>query len=151
MYFDLKTSPTAPVTARRGATAHEAATELPSVGQRTSPRTYCTRRVQRLPDQALLDLLERQGVEFGSSVASFSSMASRGLLTVLALWLPLLPLFLVLRRITGTRLVRRRRVFACLTSGNSIAGSERMGERRRGPATQVCARRRRTSRAKAAR
>jgi hypothetical protein len=110
MYFDLKTSPTVAVAARRGAAAHEAATELPSVGQRASPRTYSTRRVQRLPDQALLDLLERQGVEFGSSVASVSSMASRGLLTVFALWLPLVPLFLVMRRITGTRLLRRGRV-----------------------------------------
>lgn len=110
LYFDLKTSPTAAVAGRRGAAAHEAAAELPSVGQRTSPRTYSTRRVQRLPDQALLDLLERQGVEFGSSVASFSSMASRGLLTVFALWLPLVPLFLVMRRITGARLLRTRRV-----------------------------------------
>ena len=69
--------------------------------QKVVPDAYVTRRVD--DDRELLSTLTKHGVEYGAEAASFGSSVQRMLMTVLALWLPLLPLFFIARRAMGGR------------------------------------------------
>lgn len=64
-------------------------------GRSRAPRQFYTRH---LPDPQLLATLMAAGVEFGSVRATLSSAISRVLFTALALWIPLIPMFIIMRR-----------------------------------------------------
>jgi ATP-dependent Zn protease len=53
---------------------------------------------RHLPDQQLISLLRTHGVEFGTIRASVTSSIVRVVATALALWIPLIPMFIIMRR-----------------------------------------------------
>ena len=58
-------------------------------------RTLQTKRL--VGDAELMKKLEAAGVEFGAVPAAVSRLASRGMFTVLAMWLPIIPLMIIMR------------------------------------------------------
>jgi len=58
-------------------------------------RTYQTKRL--MGDLELMKKLENAGVEFGAVPAAVSRLASRGVFTMLAMWLPIIPLMIFMR------------------------------------------------------
>ena len=64
----------------------------------TAGRVRTTFQTKRLMgDLELMKKLEKAGVEFGAVPAAVSRMASRGMFTVLAMWLPIIPLIIIMR------------------------------------------------------
>jgi len=64
-------------------------------GKSRTPRQFYTRH---LPDPQLVSTLMAAGVEFGSVRASLASAVSRVFAMALALWIPLIPMFILMRR-----------------------------------------------------
>ena len=58
-------------------------------------KTYQTKRL--MGDSELMKKLENAGVEFGAVPATVSRLASRGVFTMLAMWLPIIPLMIFMR------------------------------------------------------
>ena len=61
----------------------------------TEVKTYQTKRL--MADMELMKKLENAGVEFGAVPAAVSRLASKGMFTVLAMWLPIIPLMIIMR------------------------------------------------------
>jgi len=59
-------------------------------------KTYQTKRLL-MGDSELMKKLENAGVEFGAVPATVSRLASRGVFTMLAMWLPIIPLMIFMR------------------------------------------------------
>lgn len=59
------------------------------------PRQFYTRHIA---DPQLISTLNTAGVEFGAVRASVAAGFARVIATALALWLPLIPLFIIMRR-----------------------------------------------------
>lgn len=59
------------------------------------PRQFYTRH---LPDPQLITMLRDNQVEFGTVKAALGNTFSKILVTTLALWIPLLPMFIIMRR-----------------------------------------------------
>jgi ATP-dependent Zn protease len=102
--FDLHPAPAAAPAAavaragRRAAAPSPAAVEAgaaPRLARAAPPRQLYARAV---PDPRLIPTLAAAGVEFGAARAGPGAGATRVLATALALWIPLVPLFLVMRR-----------------------------------------------------
>ena len=81
--FDVKQHPS----------AERKAVSTPAV--KKIPRQFYTRH---LPDPQLVSTLKDAGIEFGSVKASFTSGLSRILITTLALWVPLIPMFIIMKK-----------------------------------------------------
>lgn len=64
-------------------------------------RRFHTKRVANDPN--LIPTLVAAGVKFGAIKSSVSSILGRILVTALALWIPLLPLFFIMRRLLDSR------------------------------------------------
>mmetsp|Transcript_49706 Transcript_49706/g.158751 ORF Transcript_49706/g.158751 Transcript_49706/m.158751 type:complete len:688 (-) Transcript_49706:156-2219(-) len=62
------------------------------------PRQYCT---YRIANDNLVATLSSAGVDFGVVKPPVSQWAFKGLATVMMLWLPLLPFFFIMRKLTG--------------------------------------------------
>eukprot|EP00889_Picochlorum_renovo_P003207 jgi/Picre1/30237/NNA_005604.t1 len=62
---------------------------------RRVPRQFFTRH---LPDPQLITTLRDNKVEFGTVKAALSTAISKIILTALALWVPLVPMFIIMRR-----------------------------------------------------
>lgn len=62
---------------------------------RRVPRQFFTRH---LPDPQLITTLRDNNVEFGTVKAALSTAISKIILTALALWVPLVPMFIIMRR-----------------------------------------------------
>ena len=58
-------------------------------------------QTKRIPDERLMSRLETAGVDFGSVAAPPSSYLSKGALTAMALWIPLIPLYFVMRNLAN--------------------------------------------------
>ena len=58
-------------------------------------------QTKRIPDEKLMGRLELAGVEFGSIAAPPSSYLSKGALTMMALWIPLVPLYIMFRNMAN--------------------------------------------------
>ena len=58
-------------------------------------------QTKRIPDEKLMARLELAGVEFGSVAAPPSSYLSKGALTMMALWIPLVPLYIMFRNMAN--------------------------------------------------
>ena len=58
-------------------------------------------QTKRIPDEKLMTRLEAAGVEFGSIAAPATSVLSKGALTVMALWIPLVPLYFMFRNMAN--------------------------------------------------
>lgn len=56
---------------------------------------------KRIPDEKLMGRMESAGVDFGSIAAPPSSYLSKGALTAMALWTPLIPLYFVMRNMAN--------------------------------------------------
>ena len=79
-----------------GAIATEnAAVSTVSIPKRTILQT------KRIPDEKLMTRLEAAGVEFGSIAAPATSVLSKGALTAMALWIPLVPLYFMFRNMAN--------------------------------------------------
>lgn len=65
-----------------------------------TPRQFYTRHV---PDPQLITTLSTAGVEFGTVRRSMSASLLRAFATVCALWIPLLPMFFVMKRMLDGR------------------------------------------------
>ena len=58
-------------------------------------------QTKRIPDEKLMTRLEAAGVEFGSIAAPATSVLSKGALTAMALWIPLVPLYFMFRNMAN--------------------------------------------------
>lgn len=75
-------------------------------GKSSILRQFYTRHI---PDQQLITLLRTHGVEFGTIRASVTSSIVRVIATALALWIPLIPMFIIMRRFLEGRSGNSRR------------------------------------------
>jgi len=78
-----------------GAIAAENAATSTQAPKRTILQT------KRIPDEKLMTRLEAAGVEFGSIAAPATSVLSKGALTAMALWIPLVPLYFMFRNMAN--------------------------------------------------
>ena len=58
-------------------------------------------QTKRIPDEKLMSRMEAAGVDFGSVAAPPSSYLSKGALTAMALWIPLVPLYFIMRNMAN--------------------------------------------------
>ena len=58
-------------------------------------------QTKRVPDEKLMSRMEAAGVDFGSVAAPPSSYLSKGALTAMALWIPLVPLYFIMRNVAN--------------------------------------------------
>jgi len=76
-----------------------------SGGETTSRTTKNTKntvlQTKRIPDEKLMSRMEAAGVDFGSVAAPPSSYLSKGALTAMALWIPLVPLYFIMRNMAN--------------------------------------------------
>jgi ATP-dependent Zn protease len=86
LLYDVKLNVKAKAKAADGAAAAAAAADV---------KTYQTKRL--VGDMELMKKLENAGVEFGAVPAAVSRLASRGVFTMLAMWLPIIPLMIFMR------------------------------------------------------
>lgn len=70
------------------------------------PRQFYTKRIA---DPTLVARLAKSGVEFGAMQASATSFLARSFGTMLALWLPLLPLYFLMKRVLDGRMGGKRK------------------------------------------
>ena len=74
-------------------------------GETTSRTTKNTKntvlQTKRIPDEKLMSRMEAAGVDFGSVAAPPSSYLSKGALTAMALWIPLVPLYFIMRNMAN--------------------------------------------------
>lgn len=100
--FDLKphTSQMSSDTQRQTPKQMHKGTRPPSQTKGKIPRQFYTRHVA---DPHLISALKEAGVPFGSVKASFGSVFSRIVATALALWVPLIPMFILMRRFMDGR------------------------------------------------
>ena len=104
---------TATVTAKKGRTS---SASVSSSSSSSDGRVIL--QTKRIPDERLMSRLETAGVDFGSVAAPPSSYLSKGALTAMALWIPLIPLYFVMRNLAnkqGAAAARRRRVLVPTT------------------------------------
>ena len=78
----------------------------PSTTPSTTPAAAAPKRgsvlqTKRIPDERLMTRLEAAGVEFGSVAAPATSVLSKGALTAMALWIPLIPLYFMFRNMAN--------------------------------------------------
>mmetsp|Transcript_8543 Transcript_8543/g.38836 ORF Transcript_8543/g.38836 Transcript_8543/m.38836 type:complete len:829 (+) Transcript_8543:70-2556(+) len=78
----------------------------PSTTPSTTPAAAAPKRgsvlqTKRIPDEKLMTRLEAAGVEFGSVAAPATSVLSKGALTAMALWIPLIPLYFMFRNMAN--------------------------------------------------
>lgn len=69
--------------------------------QRSVPREYYTKRIA---DPHLITSLSKAGVEFGAMSTTLTSFLARTFGTLLALWLPLVPLYFVMKHLLEGRM-----------------------------------------------
>jgi ATP-dependent Zn protease len=86
LLYDVKLDGKAKAKAADGAAAAAAAADV---------KTYQTKRL--VGDMELMKKLENAGVEFGAVPPAVSRLASRGVFTMLAMWLPIIPLMIFMR------------------------------------------------------
>lgn len=86
LLYDVKLNAKAKAKASDGAGAAAAAADV---------KTYQTKRL--VGDMELMKKLENAGVEFGAVPPAVSRLASRGVFTMLAMWLPIIPLMIFMR------------------------------------------------------
>jgi ATP-dependent Zn protease len=67
---------------------------------RSSPSNVIL-QTKRIPDEKLMSRMEAAGVDFGSVAAPPSSYLSKGALTAMALWIPLVPLYFIMRNVAN--------------------------------------------------
>jgi len=79
----------------------DAATPSNSATEAAKPPRGVILQTKRIPDERLMTRLEASGVEFGSIAAPPSSYISKGALTAMALWIPLIPLYFMFRNATN--------------------------------------------------
>lgn len=87
---------TATVTAKKGRTS---SASVSSSSSSSDGRVIL--QTKRIPDERLMSRLETAGVDFGSVAAPPSSYLSKGALTAMALWIPLIPLYFVMRNLAN--------------------------------------------------
>ena len=58
-------------------------------------------QTKRVPDEKLMSRMEAAGVDFGSVAAPVTGVLSKGALTAAALWIPLVPLYFIMRNMAG--------------------------------------------------
>ena len=84
------------------------ANESPAkIAKNSSSRSLTTNNVilqtKRIPDEKLMSRMEAAGVDFGSVAAPPSSYLSKGALTAMALWIPLVPLYFIMRNVANNQ------------------------------------------------
>lgn len=90
LYYDLKPHQSDSVSASADSSAAASTSEI--------EERRVTRRIKANSEHAsLIPLLEAQGVDFGTTSTPMTAAASRGIFTAVVLWLPMLPLMLLLR------------------------------------------------------
>lgn len=67
----------------------------------TKPHTGAILATKRVPDEKLMTRMEAAGVDFGSIAAPATSYLSKGALTAFALWIPLIPLYFIMRNMAN--------------------------------------------------
>ena len=58
-------------------------------------------QTKRIPDDKLMSRMEAAGVDFGSVAAPVTGVLSKGALTAAALWIPLVPLYFIMRNMAS--------------------------------------------------
>ena len=86
------TSASASATSATSASASSSSTKI--------PRQFYTRH---LPDPNLIGTLRDNGISFGSVKPTFGAAMGKVLFTALALWIPLIPMFIIMRRFLDGR------------------------------------------------
>ena len=88
-----------------GSSADASARDKKLGGETTSRTTKNTKntvlQTKRIPDEKLMSRMEAAGVDFGSVAAPPSSYLSKGALTAMALWIPLVPLYFIMRNMAN--------------------------------------------------
>jgi len=91
----------ASVSRSRSATSATSATSASASASSTKiPRQFYTRH---LPDPNLIGTLRDNGISFGSVKPTFGAAMGKVLFTALALWIPLIPMFIIMRRFLDGR------------------------------------------------
>jgi ATP-dependent Zn protease len=92
--------------ARNAGSSADASTRDKKPGGETTSRTTKNTKntvlqTKRIPDEKLMSRMEAAGVDFGSVAAPPSSYLSKGALTAMALWIPLVPLYFIMRNMAN--------------------------------------------------
>jgi len=92
--------------AKNAGSSADASTRDKTPGGETTSRTAKNTKntvlqTKRIPDEKLMSRMEAAGVDFGSVAAPPSSYLSKGALTAMALWIPLVPLYFIMRNMAN--------------------------------------------------
>jgi len=103
MYFDLKPQEAAQPAASPSGTAQAATTATASAATHVRFQKQFVVKLADKADQVLVSRVLAHGVEFAVLKQSFSAALANVFMTALALWIPLMPLIFLLRRIMEER------------------------------------------------